>query len=377
MSRYTQEDIDLREFLFVFWKQKTTFLFISLIGFIIGLVVTWTSPNEFTAKASLISENTVSNNNSTLSLLQQFGLSGMPIQNQDESIGVDLYPEVVTSLPFQYELITEKILIAGQETTLLSFFETQEQGSVIVYAFRWIIHLPNRLLHALTELFSNPESGAYKGAEFTPYEPDLSTAHHNFQPVQVSPVMAAVMEQMKSRITVTTKGKIIEVSVKMPTAETAALATTLTVETLTEYITRYRIRKVMSDLEFARSQMQEAKDRYETSWIELSEFRESNQGSLSARARKGEQFLEAEYQLALTIYQSFSQQYEQAKLKVQEETPVFSVLQPIQTPQSPSHPRSNIILLISIVLPIGLYSLYLILKELFHYQNMNEVTIKK
>ncbi|MDZ7808047.1 MAG: hypothetical protein U5K71_13160 [Gracilimonas sp.] len=63
--------------------------------------------------------------------------------------------------------------------------------------------------------------------------------------------------------------------------------------------------------------------------IALADFRDSNQGALTNRARTQEQQLQSEYDLAFNLYNGLTQEYEQAKLRVQEETPVFKVLQPV------------------------------------------------
>lgn len=57
-----------------------------------------------------------------------------------------------------------------------------------------------------------------------------------------------------------------------------------------------------------------------------------------------EKLLMATQSLAFTIYNTLAQQVEQAKLKVQEQTPVVSVLQPVQVPVEDETSGLNIII---------------------------------
>ena len=108
--------------------------------------------------------------------------------------------------------------------------------------------------------------------------------------------------------------------------------TEYTIRELTEYLTEYRTEKVLRDLTFVEEQLATAEVRFEAAQLALAEFRDSNQGNLSARAQTDEQRLNSEYQIAFNLYNSLTQQYEEAKLKVQETTPVFKTLEPVQVP---------------------------------------------
>ncbi|MDZ7692664.1 MAG: hypothetical protein U5K69_16310 [Balneolaceae bacterium] len=88
----------------------------------------------------------------------------------------------------------------------------------------------------------------------------------------------------------------------------------------------------MDDLEFAEQQMERAEQRFQEIQTKLAEFRDSNVNLATARAQTREQQLQSEYDLAFNVYNSLAQQVEQARMRVQEQTPVVSILQPIQIP---------------------------------------------
>ena len=125
---------------------------------------------------------------------------------------------------------------------------------------------------------------------------------------------------------------IVSVSVTLPDNVAAAAVTEYTITELTEYLTEYRTEKVLRDLTFVEEQLATAEDRFEEAQLTLAEFRDSNQGMLSAKAQTEEQRLNSEYQIAFNLYNGLTQQYEEAKLKVLEETPVFKTLEAVQVP---------------------------------------------
>ncbi|MDZ7717087.1 MAG: hypothetical protein U5J95_12840 [Balneolaceae bacterium] len=78
--------------------------------------------------------------------------------------------------------------------------------------------------------------------------------------------------------------------------------------------------------------MEEARKRFEQAQQQLAEFRDSNINLATAKAQSREQELQSQYDLTFNLYNSLSQRLEQAKLDLQEETPVLTVLQPVSVP---------------------------------------------
>ena len=56
--------------------------------------------------------------------------------------------------------------------------------------------------------------------------------------------------------------------------------------------------------------------------------------------------LQGEYSIALNVYNELAKQLEQAKIKVKEETPVFSVLEPAVVPNEKAKPKKAMIIAI-------------------------------
>ena len=144
----------------------------------------------------------------------------------------------------------------------------------------------------------------------------------------------AVINILRQKITASLdeESGIVSVSVTLPDNIAAAAVTEYTITELTDYLTEYRTEKKLRDLTFVEEQLAKAEARFEEAQLTLAGFRDSNQGILSAKAQTEEQRLNSEYQIAFNLYNSLTQQYEEAKLKVQEGTPMFKTLEAVQVP---------------------------------------------
>ncbi|MDZ7771647.1 MAG: GNVR domain-containing protein [Balneolaceae bacterium] len=96
--------------------------------------------------------------------------------------------------------------------------------------------------------------------------------------------------------------------------------------------------------------MDRVRGQFEKAQAEWAEFQDSNLNPATTRAQVRGEELQAEYQRLSNLYNSLSQQLQQARIRVQESTPVFSIIQPVNQPLEKSKPKSSLILLFSILL---------------------------
>ena len=139
---------------------------------------------------------------------------------------------------------------------------------------------------------------------------------------------------MRERVTANLdeESGIITISAIMNEPELSAQVVKYAFFELTNYLTEYRTEKVLLDLNFIAEQLTEAELRFKEAQIQLAEFMDANQGVVSARMKIEEQRLNSEYNITFSVYNSLTQQLEDAKIKVQETTPLFKVLEPIHIP---------------------------------------------
>ena len=324
--QYDEDEIDLLELAKTIWSKRKFIVKVVALGAVIGVFAALLSPKEYKSTATLMPEYSTESQGGASSLLRQYGgllgVSGGSYANNSNAIRVDLYPNIVQSTNFQLKLMDQPFYFSdiNQEATLFDYYTELKSPEVLGIIKSYTIGLPSKILGAIL-----PEN---EKITTIPGEINESLV------LNLSNEERSVISTLKQNISASLdeSSGIVSVSVTLPDNVAAAAVTEYTIKELTEYLTEYRTEKVLRDLTFVEEQLATAEARFEKAQLTLAEFRDSNQGMLSARAQTEEQRLNSEYQIAFNLYNSLTQQYEEAKLKVQEETPVFKTLEAVQVP---------------------------------------------
>ena len=359
-----EDEIDLIELGKTIWDERKIIYKFVAAGVIIGLLVALLMPKEYKSSATLMPEYAEGSGGGASQLLQQYGgmlgiSGGGSYNSSSNAIRVQLYPNITQSLPFQMTLLDEKVTSTEYDTTVTvyKYFTEVYRPSVLSYVSQYTIGLPFLIKGALF-----PKDTTRYATSFGPEDSTI---------VSVSEEQMQIIESMRERVKVRLDEEtgIVTISSQMPEPLMAAKLGDRAVELLTNYLVEYRTEKVKTDLVYFREQLEQTKERFRQAQLELAEFRDSNQGALTARAQTEQQRLQSQYDLAFNLYNSLAQQYEQAKLKVQEETPVFKTLQPPQVPVDDE--TSGALILIVFVMLSGIASLGWIFIRQFIAKNFN------
>ena len=235
---------------------------------------------------------------------------------------MQLYPDIVNSLPVQLKLLKEEVYFAEYDTTITvqRYFEDVYGPSVFSYIIEYTVGLPGKVM------------GLFKDEGIETSEiPDLTPDQ---KVINVTEDQMELVEMMRERVGVSLNEEtgIVTLSVEMPNAKASAELGERAYELLTKYLTEYRTEKLRVDLDYVEEQYQNAQERFRNAQLELAEFRDSNITLSTAKAQTELERLQSEYDLAFNIYNSLAQQLEQVKLKLQEQTPLFKILQPFAVP---------------------------------------------
>ena len=324
--QYEEDEIDLLELAKTIWDKRMFIVKVVGIGAILGVVVALLSPKEYKSTATLMPEYSTESQGGASSLLRQYGgllgVSGGSYASNSNAIRVDLYPNIVQSTNFQLKLMDEPFYFSdiNAEATLFEYYTELNSPGVLSIIKSYTIGLPGKILGAILpkkELMTTVPGEAEESMV-------LNLSKEEFE----------IISTLRQKITASLdeESGIVSVSVTLPDNVAAAAVTEYTITELTDYLTEYRTEKVLRDLTFVEEQLVTAEARFEEAQQALAEFRERYQGNLSIRNQTEEQRLQSEYQVAFNLYNSFTQQFEEARLKVQEETPMFKTLEPVQVP---------------------------------------------
>lgn len=344
---YDEDEIDLLELAKTIWNKRIFIIKVVALGAVVGILAALLSPKEYKSTATLMPEYSNESQGGASSLLRQYGgllgMSGGSYASNSNAIRVDLYPNIVQSTNFQLKLMDQPFYFSDidVEATLFDYYTELNSPGVLGMLAEYTIGLPGKILGAILpkkELMTTVSGEAKESMV-----------------LNLSKDEVAVIKILRQKITASLdeESGIVSVTVTLPDNIAAASVTEYTITELTEYLTEYRTEKVLRDLTFVEEQLATAEARFEEAQLTLAEFRDSNQGTLSAKAQTEEQRLNSEYQIAFNLYNGLTQQYEEAKLKVQEETPVFKTLEAVQVPLNDETSGALILLVFILFSGIG------------------------
>ena len=347
----TEDEIDLIELAKTIWAGRGLIVKITSVFVFLGLIVAFTSKVEYKASCKLLPESQEGMKGNLGGLSGLAGLAGINLDAGGGGVlSPELYPEITKSLPFQLQILNDTLFFENQniKTTSFHYFKEIDKPTLLGYLAKYTIGLPRSIKSLLTK--------EDKGNKIT--------ANKN-EPLRVSKENWKIIESFKERININVdiKSGLIDIAVEMPDPLAAASLTEKVVALLTDEVTEYKINKARNNLNFVQSSFIDAKKEFETIHLALAKMTDQNRNVSSALAEIELQRIQNEYSVAFEVYKGLASQVEQAKIKLKEEMPVFTVLEPVIVPVEKSNMRKLHILIISILLGAALSALYIIFKN--------------
>lgn len=311
--------IDFGAFFKIIWKEKVWIILIVLLSAGLGVIRALTLKEEFVSSGKILPEYQSKVGGlgqlSGLASLAGFDVGGATGGGGD-AIGPNLYPDVLNSTPFFLDLFKIKVKTKdNKEMTFGQFYDT--------------FILDNKIEEKDTKI-KFPTSNQYIAVSYQ--------TEKNLQDLRER--ISAVIDKKTGLITVT---------VKLPDPVVATIITDYSMNFLADYITNYRTEKAKRDLNFLAERLDAAKGKYYTNQAKKAQYSDQYQLSMMKlqAADLQRERIESEYKISSTFYNTLLQKYEEAKLKLQQETPVIKVLEPPVVPNKRSEPKRPVIVLIA------------------------------
>ena len=340
-----QEDsIDIIALLQSIWTGKKLILKTVLVFMILGLFIAVFSQNEYTASTTIVPQSSSEKPGGSIGGLAALAGINLGSVGQQSSISPTLYPQILTNISFQKELLETLITIEGQDKkiTYKEYYTNVYSPSVLSSIKKYTIGLPGVLIGLL-------KSDEISNNEF----------ENNHSLPQITQDDKKLIELLLEQLTMVINDKdgYISLSTTMPEARAAAELTQKTQELLEQYVIDFKIEKSSSELDFIKNRYQEKEQEFQKIQQKLAVYTDRNQNVNSARAKMELMLLQSEYDLAYGVYSELAKQLETQELKVKEDTPIFTILQPVFVPLEKTGPNRALILIIytflGFVLSIG------------------------
>lgn len=307
-------------------KEKKLLAYFIIVSAVIGVIVALSTPKQYTANVVLAPElssgGSLPEGLSNIASMVGVDLGGMSNSSLD-AIYPQIYPDVLTSSDFIVKLFDIKVK-QEKDSTETTYFDHLTKGvkpPFWSYPMIWL------------------------GELLKPKEETDDKTIHNFR---LTKKQDNVLKMVRANITciVDKNTNVISISVTDFDRLVAATMVDTIQKQLQQYIVLYRTKKSRNDVEYTQKLFYESKEQYLKAQQEYSAFVDANSDIMLETFKSKRDLLENEMQLRYNIYNQIAQQLQIAKAKVQERTPVFSVIQSASVPiKASSMPRSFIVII--------------------------------
>tara|TARA_B100001059_G_scaffold121197_1_gene121248 strand:+ start:301 stop:1395 length:1095 start_codon:yes stop_codon:yes gene_type:complete len=340
---YEEDQIDIIALLKKVWLDRKLIIKTTILFFIIGCIVALLSPVVYTSQTTFVpqvSDDQMSNGSlGSLASLAGINLNEGSSTTSDSYLSPLLYSKLAESEEFSLNIIKEEIInLKGDELTIKEHL-LSESGS---FSF------------SLTEFIKKYTIGLFLNNETK--ENNINILNdYNFLSQEDFSLIKSFKEKFK--IDLNQKEGYIKV---IATDESAFISTQLVekvTKNLQSKIIELRTNKIKERLEYSKKQYELKQGEFDFLQKKLAEFKDSNKNISTARFMSELQKLESEYQLQQNILMKLASEFNNNKIKLNKDTPIFSVIDEVSIPNQRSEPNRGrlaiIYLFIGLVLSIG------------------------
>lgn len=300
------------------------------IGLIIGILIALGTPKQYTVSITLSPEMGSGKSGSGLASMAASFLGGSIGSDSPDALNATLTPDIVTSTPFLMELFDARVVSQDKQIdTTFTAYLNEQKSSWLGY----VLKVPGMAIGGIKSLFTDEEkeeNDTIQGGTIELNEED-----------------AKKLEGLRKQISadVDKKTAITTLSVTLQDPKVTATIADSVVSKLQQYITAYRTRKAKEDCQYLEMLYKERQQEYYDAQQRYARYVDANsnvvfQSTLAERER-----LQNDMNLAYQVYSQVAQQLQVARAKVQEEKPVFAVVEPAVVPLNPSGTSRKVIVL--------------------------------
>tara|TARA_R100001143_G_C3360851_1_gene135480 strand:+ start:10251 stop:11516 length:1266 start_codon:yes stop_codon:yes gene_type:complete len=364
---YEDDDqIRVKDLLNIIWDGRMKILIVTALLFCFAVFHYVTAPEEYVAESRFLPERQVQQFQFDRmfafgEFARQLNIGGA---ESDGSLPSYFYVDIIASVEFQRKLLSQEIELinSGRTMTLFEFFTDlyEQPFRTRVYSFirRNTIGLPTRFFLFITNIFKSEDvsqSRVLNQRTSDATEADSLTARHAVEMDRyliVSPEFEAASDQVVGRVNVDYGTLTYDVTTTMPDPMAAVQLNAYVADLMQEYLINYRVQKARENLVFIEGLYEEAEERYERTSRDLAIYEDSNKGDMSAVASLERERLRERKNLAYSLYTSVASRLEEARSRVNEDTPIYTSF---QEPIFPTQPIGANLMILPASIIIGIF----------------------
>lgn len=298
-------------------------------GLVAGIIIAMSIPKQYTVSVTLSPEMSSGKSGSGLASMAASFLGGSIGSDSPDALNASLAPDIVASTPFLLELMSSRVITKDRSTdTTLTAYLDEQKSSWIGYIFK----APSMAINEIKSLFEDKEKTTNETTDSGSIELNEKDAK------KLESLRKLIITEVDKKTAITT------LSVTLQDPKVVATVADSVVSKLQQYITTYRISKAKEDCKYLETLYKERQQEYYEAQQRYAHYVDANsnvvfQSTLAERER-----LQNDMNLAYQVYSQVAQQLQIARAKIQEEKPVFAVVEPAVVPLSPSGTSRKLIM---------------------------------
>lgn len=334
------EIIDLRIIFKKIWENRRLFYKVLPVVFVLSCIYIFSLPRYYTTDAKLAPEMSNSMSGGTLgTIASAFGFDFGDMQTSD-AITPLLYPDLMEDNAFVTSLFKIKVQDKDKE------INTSYYNYLYKYQKKpwWEI-----ISYSIIGLFKSNDN---KGQTISdPYALDKKG----------DDIVKKIGKNIK--FSVDKKTGVITINVEDQDPRICKTLADSVMERLQQFITEYRTSKSRTDYEYYKHLATEAKKEYETVRQRYASMADASTHISMKSVELKLEDMENDMQLKYNTYTTLSTQLQAAKAKVQERTPVFTILKGAAVPIKPAGPKRMLFVFIMMLFGTIGISAYILTKS--------------
>lgn len=319
-------------------KYKRVYYKVIPLSFILIAIYVVSLPNYYSCTVKLVPELTsgMKSGGGLAGLASSFGINLGTSQAGSDAIIPTLYPDLMESVDFKTSLFPIKVTRKedGKSFSYYDYLENEQKLPWWSYAIKWIIGKKEKQTK-------------------------------DINPFELTKDQAEIIKKINKKVSCSVDKKTMVITIDVTDQDPLICATLAdSVKTrLQNFIIDYRTSKARVDFDYNKKMYEEAKVKYDNARKRYASFADSHRDvtSLSGQTKQAE--LMSEMQLQQTIYQQLAGQLQQAEMKVQEETPVFTTLQSSTVPILKTGPKRAQICIFFVFFVFFIITFWILYKE--------------
>jgi LPS O-antigen subunit length determinant protein (WzzB/FepE family) len=337
-NHFNEGEVDIIAIVKRLWEKKSFLVKVISVFAVMGVIVAIASPEEYTARCVVVPE-TKSGAFSSSSLGGLAAMAGINLggASAGEMLSPLMYDKLIKNIDLRKELMQTPIKLEEYEhpITILDYYTDPEYAktSFVGVVLKYTLGLPGVIMKAIkgeneNEDGASSESGvtlsAYTKEEFKCIK---SFASH----------FSLIADKKNGDVTI---------FASMPEPLAAAQVAEAVKNLLQKYVIELKLQKAEINYNYIKQRYDEAKVVFEQKQEAYAKFQDANKVLSTALSKAKEEQIRSEFNVARELFNQLTTQLVQAEMKVKEDIPILTVVEPVQIPREKSKPKRVRILFI-------------------------------